>query len=221
MSCKTEKIHPTAQPHVWQGSLGRVWVVIIPSLARAAQARAPLFVLCGPGKAETESYPLPPGRSILSHSALFFLTTFFSPLPSKFSSLDQQFQCHLFKCHLWSPPSPPLPFPRSFLHTSQKTPTKSASPPHPSLLIWSSASALAGTGSEEATPGSRGLEQVTRCSSWGARALGGSWKPRVLPRTGCPVKTLRAGLPTKMKARAVQKTPANICICGHQLCMCV
>lgn len=78
-------------------------------------------MLCSPGKAQTENHPLPPdlpGRSVLSHSALFFLTTLSPPLPLKFSSLDQQFQCHLFKCHLPSPPSPRLPFPRLFLHSS-------------------------------------------------------------------------------------------------------
>lgn len=95
-------------------------------------------MLCSPGKAETENSPLPPGRSVLSHSALFFSTTFFSPLPLKFPSLHQQFQCHLFKCHLWSPPSPRLPFPRSFLHISYKNQPNQ----HPHRILPSSCGAL-------------------------------------------------------------------------------
>lgn len=178
MSCKTGQIHHTAQPHVWQGSPGRVWVLIIPSLAQAAQARAPL---CPVQSRQGRNWKLSsPSRQICFVTLSYFLfnNTFLSPPLEDFHSWPAVSMSPLQVSPV-VPSFTPVALPQIIpTHFTKKNPTKSASPLHPSLLIWSSASALAGTGSGEATPGTCGLEQVTRCLSQGARAFGGLLETR-------------------------------------------
>lgn len=58
-----------------------------------------------------------------------------------------------------------------------------------------------------------GTTTVPRWLGLGSQGIGELLETRV--------KSLRAGLPIRMKARAVQQTPLNTCVCAHKLCRCV
>jgi len=98
----------------------------------------PPVMLCSPcsqGR-KLSSPPEYPWKICFAMLSSFLLNTASLPLPLKFFSLDQRFQCHLFKCHLPSPPSLGVVLPQiisTHFKKTQKPKPKSPSPPHPSL----------------------------------------------------------------------------------------